>query len=140
MKTFSGNFVFFFYIFFFEISRSRSQGISQFLFQPNVCKHLFCFEVPTVAGSRSFLRKVVQRSTNFHFYLLRNALTDANKLCCAAQLVETCLDIVICDTMLCCFVGSYVSMCVFIQSDIIAYCISDVACSMLHWCNRPLRQ
>ncbi len=62
MTTFSGNFaLFFFKIFLTEISQSCS-GISQFLFQPNACKNVFSFEVSTVAGSHSFLRKVGQRS------------------------------------------------------------------------------
>ncbi len=32
---------------------------------------------------------------------------------------------------------SYFNLCVFIQSNVIAYLISDVAYSMLHWCKTP---
>ncbi len=52
---------------FSEISWSRS-GISQFLFQPNAHKNMFSFELPTVAGSCLFLRKVAQCNANFHFH------------------------------------------------------------------------
>ncbi len=58
---------------------------------------------------------------------------------CACHVAyDTWCDIVICDIMLRRSTRSYLSMRVFIQSDIIAYRISDVACSMLHWCKRLL--
>ncbi len=72
ITTFSGDFELLFLNIFLqniEISRSRSR-ISQFLFQPNACKNMFSFELPTAAGSRLFLHKVVQRSVmqcNFSF-------------------------------------------------------------------------
>ncbi len=85
-QRFWGTLRFFFEIFFSEISRSHTQRISQFLFQPNAHKHLFSFDVPTVAGSHSFLRKVAQCSTNLRFHQLCRTLTNINKLHCAMWL------------------------------------------------------
>ncbi len=47
-------------------------------------------------------------------------------------------DIVIRNIMLCWYMRSHLSMRVLIQYDIIAYRISDVARSMLHWCKTPI--
>ncbi len=87
-----GTLRFFFKISFSKISRSHSQGIHQYLSQPNACKRWFSFEILTVVGSRSFLCKVTQCNTNFRFHQLRRALTNINELRCTAQLVETRLN------------------------------------------------
>ncbi len=103
---------------FFEILLDIFQNITQNFLQ----KYSISFEI--------LFQKYEYREYHIQYVALR---------CACHVAYDTChCDIVICDIMLRRSTCSYWNMCVFIQFDIIAYRISEVACSMLHSCKTPL--
>ncbi len=107
--------------------------------QPNVIHQLSVLQREfTYNTFRCRCTWFIQQPGNRVYSLPRRMQNNALRCACHVA-YDTCrYDIVICDIILRRSTRSYLNMFVFIQSDIIAYRISDVACSMLHWCKMPL--